>query len=103
MQYAYSERLYWYSFYEHSLREGGVVTIFLDFLGKCRSYVLLIELTQKFICFKIEVFKDLVRSCLLYDFKVNLLVTVSNRRICVAFRDSTINEHSASHWFQKFM
>ena len=47
--------------------------------------------------------KDLVRSCLLYDFKVGLSAAASSRRICQAFGDSTVNERTARRWFQKFM
>ena len=46
--------------------------------------------------------KDLVRSCLLYDFKVGLLAAASSRRICQAFGDSAVNERTAKRWFQKF-
>ncbi|GFY57116.1 histone-lysine N-methyltransferase SETMAR [Trichonephila inaurata madagascariensis] len=46
--------------------------------------------------------KELVRGCLLNDFKVGLSATASSRRICQAFADSDINECAARHWFQKF-
>ncbi|GFS71552.1 histone-lysine N-methyltransferase SETMAR [Trichonephila clavipes] len=46
--------------------------------------------------------KELVRCCLLYDFKVGLSAALSCRRICQAFGDSAVNERRARHWFQKF-
>ena len=46
--------------------------------------------------------KDLVRSCLLYDFKVGLSAAASSRRICQPFGDSAVNERTARRWFQKF-
>ncbi|GFV28579.1 histone-lysine N-methyltransferase SETMAR [Trichonephila clavipes] len=49
-----------------------------------------------------DVSKELVRGCLLYDFKVGLSAAASSRRICLAFGDSSVNERSARHWFQKF-
>ena len=49
-----------------------------------------------------EVSKELVRCCLLYDFKVGLSAAASSRRICQAFGDSAVNERTARHWFQKF-
>ncbi|PRD23165.1 UNVERIFIED_CONTAM: Histone-lysine N-methyltransferase SETMAR [Trichonephila clavipes] len=49
-----------------------------------------------------DVSKELVRGCLLYDFKVGLSAAVSSRRICQALGDSAVNERTARHWFQKF-
>ncbi|GFY69199.1 histone-lysine N-methyltransferase SETMAR [Trichonephila inaurata madagascariensis] len=49
-----------------------------------------------------DVSKELVRGCLLYDFKVGLSASASSRRICQAFGDSTVYERTARHWFQKF-
>ncbi|GFY74653.1 histone-lysine N-methyltransferase SETMAR [Trichonephila inaurata madagascariensis] len=49
-----------------------------------------------------DVSKELVRGCLLYDFKVGLSAAASSRRICQAFRDSAVNERTARLWFQKF-
>ncbi|GFU26836.1 histone-lysine N-methyltransferase SETMAR [Nephila pilipes] len=49
-----------------------------------------------------EVSKDIIRYCLLYDFKMGLLAAVSSRRICQTFWDSAVNECTARHWFQKF-
>ena len=49
-----------------------------------------------------EVSKDLVRSCLLYDLKMGLSGAASSFRICQAFGDGTMNEHTAMRWFQKF-
>ena len=46
--------------------------------------------------------KDLVRSCLLYGFKVGLSAAASNLRICQAFGDGAVNERTARRWFQKF-
>ncbi|GFY75876.1 histone-lysine N-methyltransferase SETMAR [Trichonephila inaurata madagascariensis] len=39
-----------------------------------------------------DVSKELVRGCLLYDFKVGLSAAVTSRRICQAFGDSAVNE-----------
>ncbi|GFS39886.1 histone-lysine N-methyltransferase SETMAR [Trichonephila inaurata madagascariensis] len=47
-----------------------------------------------------DVSKELVRG-LLYDFKVGLSAAASSRRICQAFGDSSVNERTARHWFQK--
>ncbi|GFS38703.1 histone-lysine N-methyltransferase SETMAR [Trichonephila inaurata madagascariensis] len=58
------------------------------------------ELVQK--RSEIDVSKELVQGCLLYDFKVGLSVAASSRRICQAFGDSAVNERTARHWFQKF-
>ncbi|GFS61769.1 histone-lysine N-methyltransferase SETMAR [Trichonephila inaurata madagascariensis] len=49
-----------------------------------------------------DVSKELVRGCLLYDFKVSLSAAASSRRICQALGDSAVNECTARHWFQKF-
>ncbi|GFY52843.1 histone-lysine N-methyltransferase SETMAR [Trichonephila inaurata madagascariensis] len=49
-----------------------------------------------------DVSKELVRGCLLYDFKVGLLATTSSHRICQAFGDSAVNEYTARNWFEKF-
>ncbi|XP_076053689.1 histone-lysine N-methyltransferase SETMAR-like [Oratosquilla oratoria] len=49
-----------------------------------------------------EVSTDLVRGCLLYDFKVGLLAAASSRRICQAFGDSAVNERTVRRWFKKF-
>ena len=46
--------------------------------------------------------KDLVRGCLLYNFKVGLPAAASSRRICQAFGESAVNERTARRWFQKF-
>ncbi|GFU66710.1 histone-lysine N-methyltransferase SETMAR [Trichonephila clavipes] len=46
--------------------------------------------------------KELVRGCLLYDFKVGLSAAASSRRICQAFGDSAVKERTARHWFLKF-
>ena len=37
-----------------------------------------------------EVSRDLVRSCLLYDFKVGLSAAASSLRICQAFGDGAV-------------
>ncbi|GFY66166.1 histone-lysine N-methyltransferase SETMAR [Trichonephila inaurata madagascariensis] len=49
-----------------------------------------------------DVSKELVRGCLLYDFKVGLLAAASSRRICRVFGDIAVNERTTRHWFQKF-
>ncbi|GFY72332.1 histone-lysine N-methyltransferase SETMAR [Trichonephila inaurata madagascariensis] len=49
-----------------------------------------------------DVSKELVRGCLIYDFKVGLSAAASSHRICQAFGDSAVNERTARHWFQKF-
>ncbi|GFY64897.1 histone-lysine N-methyltransferase SETMAR [Trichonephila inaurata madagascariensis] len=49
-----------------------------------------------------DVSKELVRGCLLYDFKMGLSAAASSHRICQAFGDSAVNECIARHWFQKF-
>ncbi|GFU05194.1 histone-lysine N-methyltransferase SETMAR [Trichonephila clavipes] len=49
-----------------------------------------------------DVSKELVRGCLLYDFKVGLSTAASSRRICQEFGDSTVNKRTARHWFQNF-
>jgi len=49
-----------------------------------------------------EVSKQLVRVCLLYDFKVGLSAAASSHRICQAFGESAVNERSLRHWFLKF-
>ncbi|GFT85604.1 histone-lysine N-methyltransferase SETMAR [Trichonephila clavipes] len=49
-----------------------------------------------------DVSKELVRGCLLYDFKVSLSAAASSSRICQAVGDSAVNERMARHWFQKF-
>ncbi|GFW15072.1 histone-lysine N-methyltransferase SETMAR [Trichonephila clavipes] len=48
-----------------------------------------------------EVPKELVRGCLLYDFKVGLSAAASNRRICQAFGDSAVNKRTPRNWFKK--
>ncbi|GFV73616.1 histone-lysine N-methyltransferase SETMAR [Trichonephila clavipes] len=40
-----------------------------------------------------DVLKELIRDCLLYDFKVGLSAAASSRRICQAFGDSAVNEN----------
>ncbi|GFT86901.1 histone-lysine N-methyltransferase SETMAR [Trichonephila clavipes] len=45
---------------------------------------------------------ELVRGCLLYDFKLGLSAAASSHRICQAFGDSAVNERMARHWFRKF-
>ncbi|GFY79041.1 mariner Mos1 transposase [Trichonephila inaurata madagascariensis] len=49
-----------------------------------------------------DVLKELVRGCLLYDFKVVLSVAASSHRVCQAFGDSAVNERTGRYWFQKF-
>ncbi|GFV46916.1 histone-lysine N-methyltransferase SETMAR [Trichonephila clavipes] len=49
-----------------------------------------------------DVSKELVRGCLLYDFKVGLSAAASSRRICQVFGDSAVNERTAKQCFQKF-
>ncbi|GFY63103.1 histone-lysine N-methyltransferase SETMAR [Trichonephila inaurata madagascariensis] len=49
-----------------------------------------------------DVSKELVRGCLLYDLKVGLSAAASSHRICQAFGDRAVNENMARHWFQKF-
>ncbi|GFT15650.1 histone-lysine N-methyltransferase SETMAR [Trichonephila clavipes] len=49
-----------------------------------------------------DVSKELVRGCLLYNFKVGLSAAASSRQRCQAFGDSAVNERTARHWFQKF-
>ncbi|GFX83359.1 histone-lysine N-methyltransferase SETMAR [Trichonephila clavipes] len=49
-----------------------------------------------------DVSKELVRGCLIYDFKVGLLAAASSRRICQAFGNGAVNECNATDWFQKF-
>ncbi|GFY74209.1 histone-lysine N-methyltransferase SETMAR [Trichonephila inaurata madagascariensis] len=51
---------------------------------------------------EMDVSKELIRGCLLYDFKVCLSVTASSCRIRQVFGDSAVNERTARHWFQKF-
>ncbi|KFM83599.1 Histone-lysine N-methyltransferase SETMAR, partial [Stegodyphus mimosarum] len=46
--------------------------------------------------------KTLVRSCLLYDFKVGLSAAELSRQIFQAFGDDGINERTIRQWFQKF-
>ncbi|XP_035220488.1 histone-lysine N-methyltransferase SETMAR-like [Stegodyphus dumicola] len=46
--------------------------------------------------------KVLVRTSLLYDFKVGLSAAESSRRICQAFGNDAVNERTARQWFQKF-
>ncbi|GFY52605.1 histone-lysine N-methyltransferase SETMAR [Trichonephila inaurata madagascariensis] len=49
-----------------------------------------------------DVSKELVWDCLLYDFKMGLSVAASSSPICQAFGDSTTNERMERNWFQKF-
>ncbi|GFW59782.1 histone-lysine N-methyltransferase SETMAR [Trichonephila clavipes] len=49
-----------------------------------------------------DVSKEPIRVCLLYDFKVDLPAAASSRRICQTFGDSAVNEGTAKHLFQKF-
>lgn len=51
---------------------------------------------------RMEVSKDLVWGCLLYDFKVGLSATPSSHRICQAFENSAVDEHTVRRWFKKF-
>ena len=46
--------------------------------------------------------KDVIWSCLLYDFKVDLSASASSLCICQAFGDGAVNECTARCWFQKF-
>ncbi|GFU22261.1 histone-lysine N-methyltransferase SETMAR [Trichonephila clavipes] len=46
--------------------------------------------------------EELVRCCLLCDFKVGLSASASHHRICQAFVDSAVHERTARHLFQKF-
>ncbi|XP_076052678.1 histone-lysine N-methyltransferase SETMAR-like [Oratosquilla oratoria] len=49
-----------------------------------------------------EVSTDLVRGCMLYDFKVGLSAATSSRRICQSFGDRAMNERTTRRWFKKF-
>jgi len=49
-----------------------------------------------------EVSKQLVRVCLLYDFNVGLSAAASSRHICQAFDENAVNERTTRHWFQKY-
>ncbi|GFT31101.1 histone-lysine N-methyltransferase SETMAR [Nephila pilipes] len=47
-----------------------------------------------------EVSKDLVRCCVLYDFKEGLSAAASSHRICQAFGDSAVNERTTRQKFR---
>ncbi|GFU25399.1 histone-lysine N-methyltransferase SETMAR [Nephila pilipes] len=49
-----------------------------------------------------EVSKDLIRSCLLYDFKVSLSAAASSLRISQAFGDRAVNERTLRQCFKIF-
>lgn len=49
-----------------------------------------------------ELSKQQIRACLLYDFKSGVNATESSRRIINAFGPGTISERSAREWFQRF-
>ena len=51
MQNSYFKRWHWYNFCVHSLIGGAAVTIFPEFLGKCRFYVLLNGIAKNFACY----------------------------------------------------
>lgn len=46
--------------------------------------------------------KFLIRTCMLYDFKMGKKATESHRSICEAFGESAISERSCQRWFHQF-
>ena len=46
--------------------------------------------------------KLMIRSCLLYEFKLGTSASSASRRICTAFGEGAVSERTARNWFQKF-
>ncbi|XP_065664499.1 histone-lysine N-methyltransferase SETMAR-like [Hydra vulgaris] len=44
----------------------------------------------------------IIRSCLLYEFKLGRNVTQAAKNICTAFGEGTVSERTAQKWFQRF-
>lgn len=46
--------------------------------------------------------KIVIRSCMLYEFKLGTNATQTTRKICQAFGKGSVNERTAQFWFSKF-
>ncbi|MEZ0498462.1 hypothetical protein [Sphingomonas sp. IW22] len=46
--------------------------------------------------------KVIIRSCLLYEFKLGSNASEACRKICLAFGEDSVKERNARNWFQKF-
>ena len=46
--------------------------------------------------------KLMIRSCLLYEFKLGTNASSASRRICTTFGKGAVSERTARNWFQKF-
>ncbi|XP_065674006.1 uncharacterized protein LOC136090956 [Hydra vulgaris] len=44
----------------------------------------------------------IIRSCLLYEFKLGRNATQAAKNICTAFGEGTVSERTAQKWFQRF-
>src|SRR5713101_8845727 len=43
-----------------------------------------------------------IRSCLLYEFKLNSKASEASRKICMAFSEDSISKPTAQKWFKRF-
>lgn len=46
--------------------------------------------------------KTLIRSCVLYEYKLGTNAAEAARKICIAFGDDVVSRRTAQKWFQKF-
>jgi [histone H3]-lysine36 N-dimethyltransferase SETMAR len=46
--------------------------------------------------------KMLIRSCLLYEYKLGTKAAEAARKICTAFGDDAVSDRTAQKWFKKF-
>ena len=59
--------------------------------------------TVLYMALESSITKEMIRMCLLYDFKSRVNAAESSRRICAAFGTDTVSKSTAQTWFKRFL